>query len=91
MTFPDTDTTSNTTLAQQGWVFSIPLSVSASILDLPVLLELRDITHVYSGPVGDLQLAHEWLSPNITAEVHQRLLEQSLHEYREIWRILAEK
>ena len=91
MSFPDTETTGNSVYTEQGWIF-IPMSIpTLLVVDSPVAVEVRDAETIYTGSIGDLQVVGQPYRRTITAQVHQRLLDQSIQEYREIWRTLAEK
>lgn len=90
MSAPLTESSDMKIWQEQKWKLT-PLHVPVLAVDIPEsFIEIRDAELQEEMP-GDFALI--WLSRKRSMDrfTHQTLLEESLREYSEIWRTLAEK
>lgn len=91
MIIPGTEHSDMEMLRLQGWELRTPLNFPITDLDAPEIFhDLRSAVPEEVIP-GDIVFIWATREQYIDKLTHQNLLDESLREYSEIWRILAEK
>lgn len=89
MTLPQTETTNMKVWQESVWRIR-PLNVPVlSLAPPPTRTDLE--AHEFEGVGGGFELIRPLRKGTIDTATHQTLLKQSLREYEEIWRTLAER
>ena len=83
--------TDNTSFQHQSWMLS-PFDTAQVVVEPPAKLEGVDsfVVENFSN-LGGFQFVERAEAARISDEKHTQLLEESLREYREIWRRLAQR
>lgn len=90
ISMPQTANTAMNVLDKLGWRVR-PLNVTIEVEPPAILLDLKTVETWEKIPPGGFDLAQPSGTRNIDDWTHNRLLEESLSEYKDIWRTLAEK
>jgi hypothetical protein len=91
MTMPQTESSDMKVWERQEWRLRSPLNFPVLVVDAPeVFTGLRSREPQEAVP-GDFVFVGSTREGNIDTLTHQSLLEESVREYSDIWRTLAEK
>jgi len=91
MFIQQTETTGTSVLLQSGWTI-MPLHVAVLQVAPPErVVNLVWVIPEELGGIGDFQLVGPSTRRTIDPQLHQALLDESLREYDQIWRVLAER
>jgi hypothetical protein len=91
MSIPQTQSSDMKVWEDQQWEVKAPLGIPVIAVETPALFaDLRSVELEEAMP-SDFTLVWSRHERNIDTVAHQSLLEESLREYGDIWRKLAEK
>lgn len=91
MIIPQTESSDTEVWELQGWRLGTPLNLPILVVDAPEVFTNLRSAEPQEGVPGDFVFICGTHERNIDTVTHQNLLEESLREYSEIWRTLAEK
>jgi len=90
MIVPQTQSSDMKTLEELEWKIT-PLNITVSMVEPPAAsIELTEVAEEKALP-GDIAFVPPPSRRNIDMRAHKAILEESLAEYKDIWRTLAQK